>query len=145
MLQIAGETTGGNTNVRLKRLDMKNLEIFCGYFDVAFAVNTVAPESPKVARRIPWEIFRSLRPGGLFVDIFPAFDAVLHQRELTYTSCVRNGLAPTEAWQKMDDYFVAGNKLDSQGGMYADDGVHSQKFFTEEEIPSSQKRSVSRT
>ena len=134
MLRVARKAIGGRANVRLKRLDMMDLRIFYGYLDIAFAINAIAPSSPEAAKRMVEEIFKSLRAEGLFVAIFPSFDAVLYQRELTYASYLENGLPPSEARRKADDYFLGRNKLDLEEGMYAEDGLHSQKFFTEEEI-----------
>lgn len=136
MLSVAEKTVKGKTNVHLKKLDIRNLKTLYGHFDLVFTINTIAPATPGDAKRILREIFKSLRAGGLFVAIFPSFDTVLYQRDLTYTAYVENRLPPREAREKTDDYFVGRNKLDLERGMYADDGVHSQKFFTEEEVNS---------
>jgi len=136
MLQIAESTNSSNKNVRLKRMDIRNLEIFYDYFDAIFSINTIASYSFAAARQMLEETFKALRVGGLFVAIFPAFDAVLYQRELTYEAYVEEGLAPSKATQKADDYFVRRNKLNLKERTYADDGVHDEKMFTEDEIPS---------
>jgi len=134
MLSVAEKTLKAKTNVHLKKLDIRDLKTWYGYFDLVFAINTIAPDTPGAAKRILREIFSSLRAGGLFVAVFPSFDAVLYQRELTYKAHVEDELPPIEAWEKTDDYFVRRNKLDLEKGMYADDSVHLQKFFTEHEV-----------
>jgi SAM-dependent methyltransferase len=134
MLHIAKKTHKGNKNVHFKRLDIRNLETFYGYFDLAFSINTIAPYDTSVAEDMIKEIFKVLRADGFFAGIVPSFDTVLYQRELTYASCIQTGLSSEEAWQKTEDYFVKRNKMDLEKGMYAEDGVHVQKFFTENEI-----------
>ena len=134
MLRIAEETYKRNKNIHLKRLDIRNLKPFYGYFDAAFLINTLTTYDVSVAEDIIKETFRILRAGGLFVAIFPSFDTVLYQRELTYASYIGQGLSCEEAREKTDDYFVRRKKLNLEKGTYADDGIHDQKFFTEDEI-----------
>ena len=136
MLHIAREKKKERKNVHLKRLDIRNLETFYGYFDAVFSINAIAPYDISVAEDMVKEIFKVLPAGGLFVATFPSFDTVLYQRELTYASYIEHGLSREEAWQKTDDYFVRRNKMNLEKGTYADDGVHEQKFFTENEIRS---------
>lgn len=136
MLRIAKKMHKGNKNVHLKRLDIRNLKPFYGYFDLAFSINTITPYDISVARDMVREIFKVLRGDGFFVGIFPSFDTVLYQRELSFTSYIEHGLSWEEAWQKTEDYFVKQNKMDLEKGTYADDGIHVQKFFTENEIHS---------
>jgi SAM-dependent methyltransferase len=134
MLRIAEETYKRNKNIHLKRLDIRNLKPFYGYFDAAFLINTLTTYDVSVAEDIIKETFRILRAGGLFVAIFPSFDTVLYQRELTYASYIEQGLTCEEAKEKTDDFFVRRNKLNLEKGTYADDRIHDQKFFTEDEI-----------
>lgn len=136
MLKIAENGNNSSKNVHLKRMNIRNLEIFYDYFDVIFSINTIAPYSATVAQEMLEEIFKALRVGGLLVAVFPAFDAVLYQRALTYAAYIEEGLTFSEAEQKTDDYFVRKNKLNLEKRTYADDGVHDQKMFTEDEIHS---------
>jgi len=136
MLRIAESANSSSKNVHLKRMNIRNLEIFYDYFDVIFSINTIAPYNATVAQEMLEETFKALRVGGLLVAVFPAFDAVLYQRELTYAACIEEGLTSSEAERKTDDYFVRKNKLNLEKRTYADDGVHSQKMFTEDEIHS---------
>lgn len=137
MLHIAKKINKERKNVHLKRLDIRNLGTFYGYFDAVFSINTIAPYDISVAEDMVKEIFKVLRANGLFIAIFPSFDTVLYQRELTYASYLEQGLSSEEAWQKTDDYFVRRNKMNLEKGTYVDmDGIHVQKFFTETEIHS---------
>lgn len=134
MLRIASEKTQEYKNVFLRNLDIKDIECFSDYFDITFTINSILPNKPIEAKQMLQEIYSSLRKGGLFIAILPSFDTVLYQRQLTYDKYVEMGLYPEEAWQRTDDYFIRMKKLDIKNGMYADDGVHLQKFFTEYEI-----------
>lgn len=134
MLRIAEKNCKGSKNVHLKRLDIRNMKSFHMYFDIAFSINTIAPHDISVAKDMVKEIFEILRTHGLFVVIFPSFDTVLYQRELTYTGYIEQGLGRKEAQEKTDDYFSKRNKIDLKKGLYAEDGIHVQKFFTNEEV-----------
>lgn len=136
MLQIAQSENGTNRNVRLKRMDIRNLEVFYDYSDIIFSINTIASYSLTVAKEMLEETFKALKVGGIFVAVFPAFDAVLYQRELTCAAYIERDLTFSEAERKTDDYFVRRNKLNLENRTYADDGVHDQKMFTEDEIHS---------
>ena len=134
MLRIAEETNKRNKNIHLKRADIRDLKNFYGYFDAAFMINTLTTYDVSVAEDMIKETFRILRAGGLFVAIFPSFDTVLYQQELTYASYIEQGLSREEAREKTDVFFVRGKKMNLKKGTYAADGIHDQKFFTEDEI-----------
>ncbi len=134
MLRVARKELKGNSKVHLKRLDIRNLKNFYGYFDIVFSINAIAPADVSMAKDMLREAFSALNTHGIFVGIFPSFEAVLYQRELTYTDYIEQGFDCRDAWAKTDDYFVRQNKLDLEKGTYADDGTHIQKFFTENEI-----------
>lgn len=136
MLNIAKKRNKERKNVHLKRLDIRNLGTFYRYFDAVFSLHTIAPYDISVAEDMVKEIFKVLRANGLFVATFPSFDTVLYQRELTYASYIEHGLSVEEAWQKTDNYFIRRNKMNLEKGTYAEDGIHVQKFFTENEIHS---------
>jgi len=134
MLRIARERLRGRKNVRLQRIDIRNLASFYDYFDIAFSINTIAPYDISVAKLMIREVFRSVRDGGLFIGVFPSFDTVLYQRGLTQASYVEQGLDSVKAWEKTDEYFIKRNKMDISKGTYAEDGIHTQKFYSESEL-----------
>ncbi len=136
MLHIAKKKNRDLQNVHLKKLDIRNLRTFYGYFDAVFSINSIIASDISVDQEIVKEIHKVLRVNGLFVAIFPSFDAVMYQRRLTYTSHIKRGLNWEEALQKTDEQFVKRNKMNFTKGTYADDGIHEQKFFTENEIHS---------
>jgi hypothetical protein len=110
MSLIAEETIKRNKNIHLKRADIRDLKNFYGYFDAAFLINTLTTYDVSVAEDMIKETFRIFRAGGLFVAIFPSFDTVLYQQELTYASYIEQGLGREAAREKTDDFFVRGKK-----------------------------------
>ena len=72
-------------NVSYKTIDMTNMEEMkkiYGTIDIAFSINSILPRNPNATPIILHEIFDILKPGGLFIAIFPSFDAVLYLKEL---------------------------------------------------------------
>src|SRR5207245_904699 len=71
--------------VKRKVLDMRDLKEVYGRFDIVFSTNSILPRQPSDTPRMLHEIKASLRPGGTFVAILPAFETVetLKRHELS--------------------------------------------------------------
>lgn len=136
MLRLAKKRIQGTKNVYFKRLDIRNLKTYYGYFDIAFTINTIAPYDISLAEDIVKAIFLAIRKDGLFVGIIPSFDTILYLRELTFANYIEKELSDKESREKTDEHFIKQNKMDIEKGTYAEDGLHIQKFFNESEIHS---------
>jgi SAM-dependent methyltransferase len=134
MLHRAKEIATRYKNIRLLQMDARSLSILKIQFDVVFSINSINFPDDFVIELILKEIFKSLRWNGLFIAIFPAIDTVIHQRVLTIKGLIQTGYSEREAIHEADSYFVDRNKLDKNRQLYADNGVHLQRFFDLNEI-----------
>lgn len=121
-------------NLKLAKLDLRNLQPVYDYFDVAFSINSVVPSGPEEVPMILMEIYKALHARGLLVAILPSFDTVVHLRDLTYQDYLKKGLSDREALRRIQVEFDRGKYMDVERGLYADDGKHIQKFFFEHEV-----------
>lgn len=129
MLQIAKDTVKCG-NVSLLQEDILHMsEAYRESFDLCTSVNSIIPPRYEDAPLIITEIFRCLRPNGIFAGILPAIEAVIHQKRLAMESLRREGSTEKEAREISDRYFYKKNKLDLEMGMYADDGTNLHKHF----------------
>jgi len=69
-------------NVSFRCANLADLSEFRSSFDIAVAANSVLAPSPRRVNRILRQIRLALKPGGLFVGIFPAMDSVLYHAML---------------------------------------------------------------
>lgn len=137
MLLIAKARSAIYPNIRLIQMDMRNLAALKTEFDVILSINSILIPDDREIIAILRNIWSSLRINGLLAAIFPSLDAVLHQRDIMISSYVKGeNLSRRQATMKADAYFVVKNKLNRVTRMYADDGVHLQRFFTPEDITS---------
>ena len=136
MLKVAKYKATPYKNVYLLQMDMINLSILKTKFDIAFSINSISLPDDRIIEKVIKEIRKSLRVGGLFIAIFPSFDTVLYQRELTIRDLMKKGYSKEAAAQKANDYFVGRNKLNEELKTYADDGTHIQRFFDPKDIDS---------
>lgn len=133
MIKIA-KARYNNPKIVFKKLDMRDLRTVYNTFDIAFSVNSILPPNPSDVPIILSEIFKSLYAGGLFVSILPSFDTVLYLKELTFKDLLNKGTSELKAKGMVDELFIKKRKLDEELGLYADDGVHVQKFLHIDEI-----------
>lgn len=134
MLEIARMKCRDHPNIRLEQFDMRNLNPLYNMFDIVSTINAISVDdgTPKI---IFQEIYRSLRSHGLLIGIFPSFDTVVYLKNLTYEYFVfEKGMSEEEAEKEIYTIFIKHHKMDEERAMYADDGVHIQKFFYEKEI-----------
>jgi SAM-dependent methyltransferase len=76
MLARARERCEGLKNVELRQLSLTRLTPLAGKLDVATAVNSIVMPSVADQERALEQIYKSLRPEGVFLGILPAMDAV---------------------------------------------------------------------
>ena len=121
-------------NIQYALMDMCNLKAIRSSIDIGIAVNSMASSSIKENQNMVNEISRSLRPGGLFVAIFPSFDTVVYLRQLTSDSLLAAGQTKSETDYIIHKEFDIKFKMDIEKGLYADDTIHVQKLYTPSEI-----------
>lgn len=76
---------------------MWDLETFAGQLDLAVAVNSIVMPDVRDIDRALVAIHRSLKPGGRFLGILPAMDAIHYHTMLLYDRALSQGLAVEEA------------------------------------------------
>lgn len=76
---------------------MHDLDEFRGTFDLAVAVNSIVMPDVREIDRTLGAIRASLRPGGLFLGILPAMDAIHYHTMLLCDEALDRGLDPEEA------------------------------------------------
>jgi len=76
---------------------MHELDDLAGTLDVAVAVNSIVMPDVREIDRTLAAIRASLRPGGLFLGILPAMDAIHYHTMLLHDEALDRGLAPEEA------------------------------------------------
>ena len=76
---------------------MHELDDFAGGLDVAVAVNSIVMPDVREIDRTLSAIRASLRPGGEFLGILPAMDAIHYHTMLLCDEALDRGLAPEEA------------------------------------------------
>lgn len=117
-------------NVEFHIQDLRNLEGFKEKFDVAVSVNSIIYPSVRAADKILSEIWKSIKPGGLFVGILPSMESIIYQGVLIYDREIRRNTAKkalTKTKRKMER-----SKYDFIRGIYDDE--EKQKYFYDFEI-----------
>ncbi len=76
---------------------MHDLDDHAGAFDVAVAVNSIVMPDVRLVDRTLAAIRASLRPGGVFLGILPAMDAIHYHTMLLNDEALDRGLDPEEA------------------------------------------------
>jgi SAM-dependent methyltransferase len=99
MLARARERCHGLANVEFHRLGLTDLRSLAGKVDVAVAVNSlVLPDSSQLDEALR-QIHASLRPGGHFLGIVPAMDAVHYFTMVLLDRARRAGMPEDKARQ----------------------------------------------
>jgi len=98
MIARARERLGPDAErVRFERRPMHELDDLGGPFDLAVAVNSlVMPEIAAIERTLK-AVRGALRPGGLFLGVVPAIDALYYQTMLLLDRALASGLGPRAA------------------------------------------------
>jgi SAM-dependent methyltransferase len=119
-------------NVSFLRRDLRDLEGCRGRFDVAIAVNAVLAPDAREVNAILDGIYRSLRPGGRLIAIFPAMEPVLYQAMLIYEQEVGSAGERKRALSRTRRRLER-SKFNFELGLY-EDGSLVQKFYYDFEI-----------
>ena len=99
MLDRARERCASLTNVEFVQRDLADLSILAGAVDVAVAVNSLVQPSVAAIETVLHQVRGILRPGGVFVGIVPAIDAVHYQTMLLLDRALANGMTEPAARQ----------------------------------------------
>ena len=113
-------------HVTLARADLCDLRRLHGRLDVAVTVNAVLTPEPERLDRAFGELAATLRPGGLFLGVFPAMEAVLYQGFLIHERERQRHDAPRA--RRRTGRILERSKYDFVHGTYTEDG-QTQKFF----------------
>ena len=99
MIEGAKERLGpaAADRVRFLQRPMHELDDFAGQLDVAVAVNSLVMPDVRVIDRTLRAIRTSLKPGGQFLGIVPAIDAIAYHIMLLMDRALDRGLEPKEA------------------------------------------------
>ncbi len=87
----------GGDRVEFVVRPMDRLDDFRGAFDVAVAVNSIVMPDVRDIDRTLAAVRASLRPGGVFLGIMPAMDAIHYHTMLLNDEALDRGLDPEEA------------------------------------------------
>lgn len=98
MLAKARKRLGADAGrVEFLHRSMEQLDDFEGTLDVAVALNSLVMPDTRLVDRVLAAIQRALKPGGLFVGILPAMDAIHYHTMLLRDLALEDGLEPEAA------------------------------------------------
>ncbi|HEV3118179.1 MAG TPA: class I SAM-dependent methyltransferase [Gemmataceae bacterium] len=97
MLRRAREKCGGLANVEFLQLALTDLGRLAGAVDVAVAVNSLVLPNVTDLDCTLRQVHTALRPGGIFLGIVPAMDAVHYYTMLLLDRALAKGLPPAAA------------------------------------------------
>jgi SAM-dependent methyltransferase len=84
-------------NITFLKRPMTELDDYRACFDVVVAVNSLVMPDVRDIDRTLRAIHESLRPGGLFLGVVPAIDAIQYHTMLLFDRALERGLDPEEA------------------------------------------------
>jgi SAM-dependent methyltransferase len=133
MLQRARERCETLSNVEFLNLPLTRLESLAGQIDVAVAVNSLVMPDIMQLEECLGQIHRLLRPGGVFLGIVPAMDAVHYYTMLLVDRALAAG-KPIEAARKNAAHFNEHTLYDFAFGQFRHEGIE-QHFWQPFEVP----------
>jgi SAM-dependent methyltransferase len=86
-----------SARVKFEKRPMHELKDYEGRIDVAIAVNSLVMPDVRVIDRTLRAIRASLRPGGVFLGIVPAMDAIHYHTMLVLDQAIERGAEPAAA------------------------------------------------
>jgi SAM-dependent methyltransferase len=104
MLQRARLRCKGLKNVRFLQQPLTDLGPLAGQLDVAVAVNSLVMEDIRELEKSLQQIRQALRPGGVFLAILPAMDAVHYLTMLLVDRALARGMPMAQAQQNAAHY-----------------------------------------
>ncbi|MFO0956063.1 MAG: class I SAM-dependent methyltransferase [Isosphaeraceae bacterium] len=128
---------GGDRIAYLNR-PMHDLDEFEGRLDVAVAVNSLVMPDVRQIERTLRAIRKALRPGGLFLGVLPAIDAIHYHTMLLLDRALDRGHSMEEA-ERLASYHAEHQEYDFAFGRFAYQGLR-QKFWQGFEVPYRLKR-----
>jgi SAM-dependent methyltransferase len=132
MLERARERCRGLRNVEFLHLPLTDLKSLSQRVDVAVAVNSlIMPDIPSLEEAL-CQIRRLLRPGGVFLGIVPAMDAVHYLTMLLLDRALAAG-KPMEAARKNAAHFAEHGLYDFAFGQFHYQGLE-QHFWQPFEV-----------
>jgi SAM-dependent methyltransferase len=132
MLARAREINLGRPNLSFLKTDLTDLKTLHGQIDVAVAVNSlILPDVGNLEKALA-EIYRCLRPGGVFMGILPAMDAVHYHNMLLLDRALEAG-KPLLAARKNAAHFGDFDAFDFGFGLFRFEGLE-QHFWQPFEI-----------
>ncbi len=132
MLTRARARVEGKTNITFLQGNFTDLQALAGRVDVAVAVNSLVLPDVRDLDRALVEILRCLRPGGVFVGILPAMDAVHYHGMLLLERALASG-KPPDAARKNAAHLGEFADYDFEFGQFKYDGLE-QHFWQPFEI-----------
>lgn len=97
MLDRAHERCAGLKNVELEQRDLKDLSAWHGKFDVAVAVNSLVQPDVGDLETVLKQVRACVKPGGHFLGVVPAIDAVHYHTMLLLDRARRAGMPAAQA------------------------------------------------
>jgi SAM-dependent methyltransferase len=97
MLARARERCARLNNIEFHQLGLTNLAPLAGRLDVAVAVNSIIQPDLAGVEKVLSSIFACLKPGGVFLGIVPAMDAVHYHTMLLVDRARRTGMPEDKA------------------------------------------------
>lgn len=132
MLERARQHCQGLRNVEFLQRPLTDLTPLAGRIDVAVAVNSlVMPAIPDLEKSLH-QIRAALRPGGVFLGIVPAMDAVHYYTMLLLDRALASG-KPLEAARKNAAYLAEHEFYDFAFGQFSYQGLE-QHFWQPFEV-----------
>ena len=132
MLERAQERAKGCTNVRFQQASFLDLRGLPEPVDVAVAVNSLVLPNPDDLENAMREIGRCLKPGGIFLGILPAMDAVHYYTMLLIDRALKAG-KPIDAARKNAAHHCEHEYYDFAFGQFRFRGLH-QHFWQPFEV-----------
>ncbi|MCS7168175.1 MAG: class I SAM-dependent methyltransferase [Gemmatales bacterium] len=133
MLQRARERCRDISNVQFHCLRLQDLGPLHGQLDVAVAINSLGLPNPADIDRALRQIYQCLRPGGWFMGIVPAMDAIHYLTMLLVDRALQRGL-PLDAARKNAAHHASHDEYDFAFSQFSYRGTE-QHFWFGFEVP----------
>jgi SAM-dependent methyltransferase len=132
MLERARASCGELSNVEFLHRPLTDLAPLAGRIDVAVAVNSLVMPDPSTLEASLRQIHTSLRPGGTFLGIVPAMDAV-HYYTMLLVDRARDAGKPLAVARKNAAHFCEHDQYDFAFGQFNYDRLE-QHFWQPFEV-----------
>jgi ubiquinone/menaquinone biosynthesis C-methylase UbiE len=132
MISLAKKNNAGPGNISFGRADMRMLSKTGMRFDVIFAINSILHSKTADVRKALAEIYKSIKPAGQLIGIFPSMESVIYNHKLVLEQELRQAEDKKTALKNMRRR-VEERKYNYVTGVY-DDCSERQKFFYRFEI-----------